>query len=261
MSEDLVLIEHRDSVAIITLNDPSRMNPISDGMRNGLLNILSDVSADNSVRAIVLTGAGGQFSAGADVRQMGKTDGPDSARSKRRLKLLQDVVRFIAAGPKPVVSAVEGVAFGAALSMVAASDYVIAGKKARFGAAFGRIGLAPDCGIMWSMPQRIGMVKTKDLIFTGAQVKADEALLIGLVEEVVDEGAALDRALEKANEYKNVAPLSIAATKEAAAQLPDDLNAALNIEIFQQPLLSSTQDHAEARTAFMEKRSPTFIGR
>ncbi|OUS05156.1 hypothetical protein A9Q96_13770 [Rhodobacterales bacterium 52_120_T64] len=261
MSEELVLFDRQDSVAVLTLNEPERMNPIGDVVRLRLIEFLDEISANKDIRAVIITGAGGQFSAGADVKQMSApTGGPDPLRSKRRLKVLHEVVRAIAVSPKPVVAAVEGVAFGAGLSVVAASDFVIAGKTARLGAAFGRIGLAPDCGLMWSLPQRIGLARTKDLIFTGKPLSAQTAQQYGLVDELVEEGAALERALEKVQEYMNVAPLSIAATKEAAAALPGSLEAALAIETHQQPLLSMSHDHSEARAAFLEKRPPNFSG-
>ena len=261
MTQVFCKIDVKDSVASITLNEPERMNPFSDGMRAQVLDALLTLMADNAVRVIVLTGAGGQFSAGADVRQMRIGDAPDPQRSRRRLKPLHDIVRAIANGPKPVVCAIEGVAFGAGLSIALSCDYIIAGEGARMGAAFGKIGLAPDCGLLWSMPQRIGVTRTKDLIFTGHRLKSAEALKIGLVDENVEKGRALDRAFEKAKEYLSVAPLSIAATKAAFAEMPGDLEAALAIETHQQPMLSGSADHTEATKAFLEKRAPVFTGR
>lgn len=261
MSSELILREDRGAVTVLTLNEPARMNPFSDDMRAGLLAVLDAVMADNRLRVLVLTGAGGQFSAGADVRQMKTAEGPDPLRSRRRLAVLQGIVRHIATGPKPVIAAVEGVAFGAGLSAAAACDWVVAAEGARFGAAFGKIGLAPDCGLLWSLPQRIGMTRTKDMIFTGQPLEAGAAHRAGLADEVVAQGAALAAALAKAESYLGTAPLSIAATKAALAELPGGLEQALALELHQQPLLSATADHAEARNAFLEKRKPLFQGK
>jgi len=261
MSDDVILREDRGPVAVLTLNEPARMNPFSDALREGLLNQLAAVMADAAVRVLILTGAGGQFSAGADVRQMRAADGPDPLRSRRRLAVLQNIVRQIATGPKPVIAAVEGVAFGAGLSVVAACDHVVAAEGARFGAAFGKIGLAPDCGILWSLPPRLGLSQTRDLIFTGRSLDADEAHRLGLADALAEKGGALAAALAKAESYLDTAPLSIAATKAALAELPGGLEQVLALELHQQPLLSGTADHVEARNAFMEKRKPVFQGK
>ena len=257
---DLVLCEMRDDIAIITMNDPERMNPLSDEMRAGLLAAVEAVVADVVARGIVITGAGGHFTAGSDIRQLVVPGPPDPSRSRRRLLPLHRLIELIAGGPKPVIAAVEGGAFGAGLSIAAASDFVVAGDSVRFGAAFGKIGLTADCGLVWSLPQRIGRTWARDLMFTGRAVKAEEALAIGLVDKLVPAGTALDAALAKMAEYRGIAPLSIAAMKAAFAQGPGPLSDALALERQQQPMLSMTRDHAEGIAAFTEKRAAVFTG-
>jgi len=257
---NLVLREMRDDIAVITLNDPERLNPLSDEMRAALLEACEAASFDSAARAIVITGAGGNFTPGADIRQLIVPGGPDPSRSRRRLTPLHRLIELIAGGPKPVIAAVEGAAFGAGLSIAAASDFVIAGDGVRFGAAFGKIGLTADCGLIWSLPQRVGRTLARDLMFTGRPVKAQEALEIGLVDRVVAAGSALDTALEKAAEYRGIAPLAIAAMKAAFAQGPGPLSDALALERHQQPMLSMTRDHAEGLAAFAEKRAAKFTG-
>jgi enoyl-CoA hydratase/carnithine racemase len=258
---EIVIRERRDDIAVITLNDPERMNPLSDAMRAGLLREFEAALADDAIRTIVLTGAGGNFTAGADIRQLALPGGPDPARSRRRLAPLHRLIELIAGGPKPVIAAVEGAAFGAGVSIAVASDFLIAGDGARFGAAFGKIGLTADCGLIWSLPQRVGRSIARDLMFTGRPVKADEALAIGLVDRVVPAGSAIKAALAKAADYRAVAPLSIAAMKAAFAQGPGPLSAALALETQQQPMLSMTMDHAEGIAAFREKRAAVFKAR
>lgn len=258
---DPVLRETRDDVAIITLNEPDRLNPLSDPMRAGLLDEVEAALADESVRTLVLTGAGRHFSAGADISQLGLPGGPDPARSRRRLGPLHRLTELIVGGPKPVIAAVEGAAFGAGLSIAVACDWLVAGEGARFGAAFGKIGLTADCGLTWTLPQRIGRSAARDMLFTGRPVLLDKAVSLGLVDQAVDTGGALDAALTHAARYRDVAPLSIAAMKAAFAQGGGPLSATLALELLQQPMLSMTLDHGEGIAAFREKRAPVFRGR
>ncbi|MEN2793137.1 enoyl-CoA hydratase-related protein [Sphingomonas oligophenolica] len=245
---------------MLTLNDAERLNPLSDDMRQAFLAALEAAMTDEAVRSIVLTGAGGNFTAGADIRQLMLAGGPDPARSRRRLTPLHRAVEIIAGGPKPVIAAVEGAAFGAGLSFASACDFVIAGEGARFGAAFGKIGLTADCGLVWSLPQRVGRTLARDIMFTGRPVKAEEAHRIGIVDMLVPAGGALSAALTKAADYRGIAPLAIAAMKSAFVRGPGSLNDALAFEIQQQPMLSMTSDHAEGVAAFREKRQAIFTG-
>ena len=258
---DIVLTERRDSIAILTLNEPERLNPISDDMRASLLQAAEAAMNDPAVRAVVVTGAGGNFSSGADMRQIVSGNTPDPARSLRRMGPLHKLIMLMAGGPKPVVAAVEGGAFGAGMSIALAADYIIAAEGARLGAAFARVGLTADCGLLWTLPPRIGLAKAKDMMFTGRPVDAAEALALGMVDKVVAKGGALAAALEKAKEYLNVAPLSIAAIKAAVVRSPAPLDEVLALEGMQQPMLIMTADHAEGRQAFAEKRKPNFQGR
>jgi enoyl-CoA hydratase/carnithine racemase len=173
---------------------------------------------------------------------------------------LQRSIELIAGGPKPVICAVEGVAFGAALSLALACDYFIIGEKARLGATFGKVGLTADCGLLWSMPQRIGRSLTRDILFTARPVKAAEAISIGLADQQVEAGTAVTAALAKAAEYRNVAPLTIAALKSALVAGPGSLSEMLALEREQQPMLIMSADHAEGLSAFWEKRPPRFVG-
>ena len=145
----LVEIERRGTVAVATLNDPARRNALSPEMRAALLEALDPLASDREVRSFVLTGAGGTFCAGGDLRSMRSGD-PIYAR--HRMMVTHRLVRLLAAGPKPVIAAVEGHAFGAGLSLAALSDICVAGRGASFGAVFGRVGLMADLGLLWSLP-------------------------------------------------------------------------------------------------------------
>jgi Enoyl-CoA hydratase/carnithine racemase len=257
---DIVTSSVQEDVCMLTLNDAERLNPLSDAMRGALLVALEAAMADPGIRAIILTGAGGNFTAGADIRQLMRATGPDPARSRRRLVPLHRAIEIIAGGPKPVIAAVEGAAFGAGLSIAAACDFVIAGEGARFGAAFGKIGLTADCGLIWSLPQRVGQTLAREIMFTGRPVKAEEAHRIGIADRLVPAGDALSAAIAKAADYRGVAPLAIAAMKSAFACGPGSLRDVLALETQQQPMLSMTRDHLEGLAAFQEKRPAVFTG-
>ena len=257
-----IMIARHVDVLVLTLNDPGRINSISDELRAELLDAIEAAHLDPQVRAIVLTGSGGNFSAGGDLKQMQTPGGgSDPDRFRRRLMPLHRVVELVVGGPKPVIAAVEGIAFGAGLSLAVACDHVVAGDSARFAASFGKVGLTADCGLVWTLPQRIGLSAARDMLLTACQVPADEALRIGIIDRMVPAGGALEAALAKAAEYRPVAPLAIAAMKHAFAQGPGSLAETLSLERQQQPMLSMTQDHHEGIAAFKDKRAPVFRGK
>ena len=262
MNDTPVLLEVADGVAILTLNAPQRRNAISTAMRLALREQLQTLSETDAVHAIVLTGAGGHFCAGGDITEMAPPGQPaDPVLGRRRLGILHDVVRLLTGGPKPVVAAVDGFAFGAGLSFAMACDWVVAAEDARFAAAFGKIGLVADCGLLWTLPQRIGLPQAKDLLLTARTVEAREAQTMGLVDAVVPKGQALAAALQKATQYRVVAPRAMAATKAVMARRPTSLDDLLQVEADVGITLALSRDHEEARRAFLEKRAPVFTGR
>lgn len=246
-------------VQILIIDAPKRLNALSTDMRVMLRDFLREAHENRDVRSIVLSGAGTAFSAGGDVRQMAQH--PDPTTARQRLDVLHDVVRQILAGPKPVVAAVEGIAYGAGLSLAAACDHVVAAEGSRFSAAFGRLGLVADCGLFWTLPQRVGLGATRDLLMTGRPFGAAEAKQLGLVDALTPPGGALQRALVQARAYEAIGPLAIAATKSALARRPPSLEDALYIEADLQAFLRSSQDHQNACDAFLTKRPMVFEGR
>jgi len=262
MTSDEVIEQVDDGVAVLTLNAVARRNALSLEMRELLRERLRGAMARSDVRALVLTGAQGTFSAGGDIRKMLMPgDVPDPMLARQRLDVLHDIVRMLVAGPKPVVSAVEGHAFGAGFSLAVACDHVVVAEGASFSAAFGRLGLVADCGLLWTLPQRTGIGCTRDLLLTGRSVDAPEAHRLGIADQLVPRGQALDAARAQARRYLSIAPLALAATKSALARQPASLDEALSIEADLQASLRVSRDHAEACQAFLAKRAATFQGR
>jgi 2-(1,2-epoxy-1,2-dihydrophenyl)acetyl-CoA isomerase len=254
----LVKIENDEQIAILTLTAPQKRNAISVEMRTELLAALAEAANAPHIRAIILTGEGEHFCAGGDLSAAHAT-APDPRRTETNVKMLQDIVRLIV-GPKPVLAAVEGSAFGAGMSLAVACDFILAGQGARFAASFAKIGLCADAGLTWMLPQRVGFARSRQLMISGDVVDADRALAIGLIDETTAKGGALDAARSKARMITKLAPLSIATVKAGLTDQSTTFDEALDLELRNQVRLASSTDYLEGRAAFVEKRSAKFRG-
>jgi enoyl-CoA hydratase/carnithine racemase len=253
---DLIRVERSDGVVTLTLDDPERMNAFSQAMRTRLTELFSQLNNDPECRAIVLAGAGENFSAGADLKGF-----PETTVRECRTRLKTGgalLMREMIAGAKPIVCAVEGFAFGAGLALTAASDYVVAATNAKFCCAFTRVGFIPDLGLMFSLPNRVGHARAKQLIALAETFDAQRAERLGLVDEVVEPGATLAAASSVAQRFAAGPPLAFEMMKSVFAR---GLEAMIQAEIDLQPMLWLSEDHREGKQAFFEKRKPVFKGR
>lgn len=252
---DLVLVERDDEIVTLTLNNPEKMNAFSQAMRDRLSTIFREFNADPGCRAIVLTGAGPNFSAGADLSGFNET----SVRECRtRLKQGGAVLmREMIAGAKPIVAAVQGYAYGAGLALTAACDYVVAARTAKFCCAFTKVGFIPDMALMFSLPNRVGMAKAKQSIALANTFDAEQAEKLGLVDEVVEADAALASAQTIARRFAEGPPLAFEMMKSVFAR---GLEAMIQAEVDLQPMLWLSNDHREGKQAFLEKRKAHFSG-
>jgi enoyl-CoA hydratase/carnithine racemase len=255
---DMAPLARTGAVAVLTLNFPARRNAYCLQMRTQLRERLERVFADDEVRAIVITGAAGHFCAGGDVSEMQERT---LLENRERWNLVTALIRLMALGPKPIVAAVEGSAMGAGLSIAALADYLVVARDAKFGAAFVKMGLMPDMGALWSLQQRVGPAKAREILGLARSFDGAEAGRIGLANEVADGGQALQRALAVAQEYAALPPVATALLKSALAQGADSLDAAIRSEVEFQAVAMGSKDHAEAVRAFIEKRAPKFEGR
>ena len=254
----LVEVTRDGRTTILMLSAPHRRNAISVEMRKELLEALTKAHHDTDVRAIILTGNGAHFCAGGDL-SAAHASAPDPARTEANVRILQDIVRLIT-GPKPVMAAVEGAAFGAGMSLAVACDFVFAGESAHFAASFAKVGLCADAGLTWLLPQRVGLARSRRLMISGDVVGSAEALAIGLADELTADGEALIVAKDRARRICELAPLSIEAVKAALCNQPSSFEAALDLELKSQVRLVSSADYIEGRTAFIEKRVASFRG-
>jgi len=256
-NQELALVARDGEIAIVTLNAPDKRNAYSMELRQVLLGRISQLMQDDVCRAIVITGAGGNFCVGGDVGQMKRRD---LITKRQNMDLSQRLVRMLVNGPKPVVAAVEGYAYGVGLSLVAACDYVVADPNAKFCTAFIRVGVMPDGGLLWTLPRKIPPAKAQELIMLATEFDTAEATRLGLVNRVSEPSCALDTALEVARQFAAKAPIAIALIKAALGSGSDTLEQTFQSEISGQPVLTQTQDHLEGVAALKERRSPIFRG-
>jgi enoyl-CoA hydratase/carnithine racemase len=255
---DVVLVEDRGPVRILTLNRPQRRNAIDIPLRVVLAERLEDAMADDHVRVVVLTGAGNSFCAGGDISTMARM-GEDQSRP--RAEAAQRVVRAMWTGPKPVIAAVEGAAFGAGVSLALACDRVVAAEDTVFSTAFTGVGLAGDMGIFASLPARVGPAVARQLMLLPRRLSGVEAHRLGMVDELVPPGQSLATALADAERMARLAPLAVGALKGSLARWPSDPLDMLRHEVDAQVRLFDTEDFAEGVAAFHERRPPVFRGR
>jgi enoyl-CoA hydratase/carnithine racemase len=249
------LREERDgAVLVLTLDYPSRRNAIAMPLRTAMLEALERAIDDRGLRAVVLTGAGGNFCSGGDISGM---DVPDALSGRERMRRSHALVRLMVGGALPIVAAVEGWCVGGGLSLACACDTIVAAEDARLGAGFGKIGLMPDLGLPWTLPHRIGQARARQMFLYHGQVTAAEAERMGLVDALVPKGHALQAALEKARFLAAQAPAPMALTKQLLAE---GLDRALEDERTFQSMLFLTEDSKEGRGAFLAKRTPQFKG-
>lgn len=258
-AQPLVLAEPAGAgIRVIRLNYSAKRNALSLELRTMLYDAFSAAMDDPEVRAIVLTGAGGAFCAGGDISSMQNVAG---VGGRQRLANLHRLVRLIAAGPKPVIAAVEGYAYGAGMSLALLCDQVVAASDAKFCCSFGKVGLMPDMAALWSVPQRVNAGWTRRLLMLAEEIDGATAAGIGLADQAVAPGTALDAALALAAKFAAMAPLPIGFTKAALARGPQSLEGVLAQEADGQALLFNSEDFAEGRDAFLAKRKPVFSGR
>lgn len=258
---DSVLVERRDDVTVLTINRPEVRNAVDadtmDALRAALL-----ASADDGTRCIVLTGAGGSFCSGADLKwavASGLT--PDESYA-----ILTDhyapTLKAIRACPLPVIAAVDGYAAGIGCDMALACDLRLVSERGKFAELFIRIGLIPDGGGTYLLPRLVGVGRALEMIFTGADVDAQEAIRIGLANRILPTESFMDAALSFAAQISRQSPNALRRAKQALlASLDSSYDEALAREAEHQRAIFQSEDGMEGFLAFVEKRPPVWKGR
>ncbi len=280
MSASPVLFEVSDSVAIITLNRPQVLNALDKSLMLALAQAVKDAAAPQ-IRAVLITGAGRAFSSGADLTtiptsaaglaaaraNLGANSGANSGANlgaNLGASLTTDynpLILAIRQLRKPVISAVNGPAAGAGMSIALAADIILAARSATFLQAFAKLGLVPDAGSTWFLPRLIGESYTRAMTMLAAPVKAEQALRMGLVWDVYDDEQLMPAALKMAARLASQATEGLALIKDALAASPNnELETQMNLEADLQQKAGQTRDFFEGVRAFIEKRPAHFEG-
>lgn len=244
-----------EGVVRIGLDRPDKRNALNPDLRGALTAAVGDTLADASARAMVIAGNGGHFCAGGDIDSMeGLT--PQSGRT--RMKSNHVLVRMIAESEKPVVAAVEGYAVGAGAGIAMLADTVVLAEGGSIGFPFFRVGLVPDYGLLFTLPRRVGAARARQLLLYARMLKGADAFAAGLADDLVADGEAEGRAVERASELAAMPPHAFATAKRQLALWPTGLDAALEAEAVAQSACFTSSEFAEGRAAFQEKRAPDF---
>ena len=260
MSYEALILGRQDGLATITFNRPQALNALTPQLLNEIHDALRECDEDTNVRAMLLTGAGRGFCAGADISGRGGEEGvrdPDIGMER-----YNRVIRLLRGIQKPVLGAINGAAAGAGLGIALACDLRIASSTARFGAAFVRVGLASDSAVAYHLLRLVGIGKATELLFGGRLVNADEALALGLVNRVAAADAFMEAATEWGRQLAQGPTRALGFTKQIInSSLTLPLAAVLEFEAYGQYVTGKTEDNSEGIRAFAEKREPRFQGR
>jgi 2-(1,2-epoxy-1,2-dihydrophenyl)acetyl-CoA isomerase len=253
----------RDHVSYVTLDRPASLNALTPAMRDRLVGLLGEASADPGIRTVVLTGTGRAFCAGADLRGASAAGERIAGDVSRVLRLgAQRLIAAVLDCEKPVLAAVNGTAAGLGAHLAFACDLVLATESARFIEVFVRRGLVPDAGGAYLLPRLIGPRRAKELMFFGDAVPAAEAERLGLVNRVVADTALEETAREWAARLAAGPTRALALTKQLVnTSLDTDRASAFAAESWAQEINMTTEDAREGLRAFTERREPEFRGR
>ena len=255
-----LIIDVSDGIATLTLNRPEARNALSNELKDALAAAVPALAADRSVRAVILTGAGGGFCAGGDIRGMQAVrDQMDVNGWRDRMREVQPWMRALVELDKPLIAAVDGVAYGAGFSLALMADFVLASSRARFCMSFMKVGLVPDFAAMYTLPRVVGVQRARELMLSAREVGAEEALRLGIVMELVPADGLLDRARALAASFTGASTLAVSLIKrELGMSLATDLATTLSAEADHQALCFQSRYHEQAVNAFLDKQPAAF---
>lgn len=254
-----VRVERDGGVAVVTLNRPEARNALDAATVDALVALWRDFRDDDSVRSVLLCGAGGDFCAGGDVKAMGQGGTRTPEQRRASMGRYRDLATTLAALDKPVVAAVDGVAYGAGLSLALLADIVLVSERARMAMVFHRIGLVPDVGAWYTLPRVVGLQRAKELIYSAREFGAAEALQMNLALEVLAPADLMPRALEIARSFDGASPTALSLSKQALhASLQSDLSTMLDMEAAAQAIAGASDYTRESVRRFGAREPAQF---
>ncbi len=250
-----------NGVGVITLSDPSTLNAAGLELMADLQAAFDDFAYSDKVRAIVITGEGRGFCSGANLTAGGGRADPAGGPNQSLLRVFNPFVAAVRKSPKPLVSAVNGVAAGVGVSLAVAADLVVAAESAYFLLAFRRIGLVPDGGATWMLPKLVGKARAMELMLLGEKLPAKTAAEWGLINKVVPDAEVLDAAMQYARALAD-GPYSLGLTRNLVWEsLNNSWHEQLEAEAYAQGIAARSEDAKEGIMAFVQKRQAAFKGR
>jgi enoyl-CoA hydratase/carnithine racemase len=269
MSDPLIQLERDGDVVTLTFNDPARMNAMTEAMGEAFTRTVSALARDESLRAVVLTGAGRAFSAGGDLAMIEAKAAAGAADGPRGRGAIRDFMRsfyglFLSVRdlPCPTIAAINGAAIGAGLCVALACDVRIAASDAKLGLNFTALGLHPGMGATWTLPRLVGAARAAELLYSSRIFTGSEALEIGLVSRVAARAEVLAAARALAAEFAAAAPLAVRGVKRSLRQSEKaSLDEQLGFEATEQAACFESRDVREGLAAARERRAAKFAGR
>ena len=257
---DSLTLAVEGGVGLLTLNRPNAKNALDgDMMRIGMPAFVHRAREDDAIAAVVITGAGGDFCSGADVKRMGGASAMSHAERNENLRAILGWIYGLIHLPKPVIAAVDGTAFGGGLSLALTADMLLMSDRARCSLSFGRIGLTPDMGVGYTLPRRVGAARAKQLAFTARSVFPDEALALGIADAVHPAADLLPEAIRIARRFAEASPESLAQAKRlfnmSLDSTPEQM---IEAELAGQLACRQTAYHEDAVARFARKEPYRF---
>lgn len=258
MSFESLTYETRDGIAFVTMNRPDKRNALDITMRNELSQVVLEMRNDKSLFAAIITGAGGAFCAGGDLQ--GLADGKATpSETRRRIQDIYVWLYELISLELPVITAVDGAAYGAGINIALAGDFILASTRARFSEVFGRIGLVPDVGGFFLLPRIVGLQKAKELIFSARSFGPEEAKEWGIVYEIYEPDQLMDEAVKLAERFRHSSRDAIGISKNILNQsFNQDFRGLGELEAFGQAVAHDSQYHSEAVARFLDKEPLLF---